>query len=85
MSYASRSQSVIGASTSSRWVMRIWFAYFFDFAVILEDLGNLDDARLLYARFIQQPEAGPVKEVDELILRQRDLEDMLSRAREALG
>src|SRR5258705_4026271 len=40
--YASRSQSVIGASTSSRWVIRIMFANFdFDPASTLRTCGAL--------------------------------------------
>lgn len=60
-------------------------AYFYDFAAILEQFGSMDEARTLYAQFLRQPEAGPVREVDELTLHQRDIAQMVAHAREALA
>jgi hypothetical protein len=60
-------------------------AYFCDFAAILEQFGRMDEARTLYAQFLRQPEAGPVREVDELTLHQRDIAQMVGHAREALA
>lgn len=60
-------------------------AYFYDSAVILERVGHLEEARALFSVFLLQPEAGPVREIDEAMLHQRDIAAMMTHARAALG
>jgi hypothetical protein len=55
-------------------------AYLYDFAVILDQFGRLDEARTLLVAFLERPEAGPVRELDEVTLRQRDIAGMVARA-----
>ncbi len=60
-------------------------AYFYDFAAILERVGHIEEARAIFSTFLRQPEAGPVREIDEAMLRQRDIAAMMTHARAALG
>ncbi len=60
-------------------------AYLYDFATILQQFGRTEEARTLFSEFLRRPEAGPVREVDEVILRNRDIEQMIARARDAVA
>ena len=57
-------------------------AYFYDFAELLEGFGIREEARTLYAQFLQQPEAGPVQEIDEILLGQRNIAGMVAHAKQ---
>ena len=60
-------------------------AYFYDFATILEQFGRQQEARALFAEFLRKPEAGPMPELDDIILAQRDIGAMVEHATVALG
>jgi hypothetical protein len=56
--------------------------YVFDFAKILDQCGRPDEAQTMYAEFLRRHELGPLSEIDESIMAQRDIEGMIAYASE---
>jgi hypothetical protein len=54
--------------------------YVFDFARILDDCGEREQARTMFAEFLRRHAAGPISEIDESSLNQRDLPTMVEHA-----
>jgi hypothetical protein len=59
--------------------------YFYDFACVLETLGQDSDSRTLFGEFIRRHECEPQNKVDEIVLGQRDLSSMVDYARSKTG
>jgi len=60
-------------------------AFLFDCATILRQFAKTSEARTLIAEFLRRPEAGPVRDVDEITRGQRDIADMVAQAEAALA
>jgi hypothetical protein len=60
-------------------------AYIYDFACILDRLGDEEDARAAFAEFLRRNDAGPQNEVDRFMLSQRDVTTMVARAKGKTG
>ena len=60
-------------------------AYFYDFACILDELGEEQEATVMLANFLRRHEAEPVNEVDKVALNERDVTTMVRQAKERLN
>jgi hypothetical protein len=65
------------------------YLHFYDYACILESLGNDTDAKMMFAEFLRRHDAGPQNEVeqsfDKLTRRHRDVPTMVRDARNKVG
>ena len=59
--------------------------YFYDFATILDDCGDPEQARTMFAEFLRRHAAGPISEIDDSTLAQRDLPSMIEHANARLS
>lgn len=56
-------------------------AYFYDFACILERLGDDEGARVMFAEFLRRHDAGSGNEIDQTALGLRDMAKMVQDAK----
>jgi hypothetical protein len=60
-------------------------AYFYDFACILDQLGEEQEASVMLANFLRRHAAEPVNEVDTIALKEHDVTTMVRQAKERLN
>ena len=59
--------------------------YFYDFACILDAAGEQSDARKMFAEFLRRFETEELGSVEQIIMRQRDVDEAVARARKELA
>jgi hypothetical protein len=61
------------------------FIYFYDFARILDEHGKKDEARAMFGECLRLYELKQLTALDEVILKQRDVDAALHHARGAVS
>src|SRR5262249_58758640 len=58
---------------------------FYDFACILHAFGEIEQAKLIFGEFLRLHAAGPMNPIEEVALKQRDLNAAVMHAKGAIG
>jgi len=58
---------------------------FYDFACILHAFGEIGQAKLIFGEFLRLHAAGPMNPIEEVALKQRDLNAAVTHAKGAIG